>query len=251
MSRKLRIVVLALAAAALIACEEKKPDQSYRTIPRAENQTKGTASIRGTVIFKGKPAAGVTVLLCGYVNGLPLSGSKCEPSYGKTVTDESGAYSFTDLKVNNDTANEDFKFYTPVAVADGDPPAYYYWQKVNSMTSDSVAPKPDEAYEFKPIDLPKRSVRLLAPAQDEKISEQRPSLRWEEYPGATQYEVTIKNRYGKPRSISVDGTTPGSRPAADLTPGLYEWSVAAFDNKSEKLSESARSAGTFEVLKDK
>ena len=235
----------------LTGCESSQPkdERSFSTIPRPANQAAGKASIKGTVTFRGKPAEGVRVLLCGSFLGMQLSGFKCDPKYGETVTDEKGAYTFSDLESNQFGEAGTSKEYIPVAVVDIDPPEYRFWQRSTSMMADGIAPKPDEAYEVKPLDLKTKAIRLLSPTKNEKIKDRRPTFLFDDYPDAVRYEIKLIRYYATAKDILLEFEKPGSQPSNDLPTGTYRWSVTAYDAKSEKLSDSGAEVVEFEILK--
>jgi len=152
MNRKILICALTLSA---IACAPNTKERSYKRVPNAPDLAAGKVAIRGTVRWKGVGVAGVKVMLCDDVPSefgpiLPTQrGFSCKEQSQSTVTDENGSYLFNNLEpsrpqsTNSGTGNNpatptpqpantsigrEYVSYIPVAVVDGTPPTYFFWQ---------------------------------------------------------------------------------------------------------------------------
>jgi hypothetical protein len=72
------------------------------------------------------------------------------------------------------------------------------------------------------------------------------SLRWEAYPEADYYEVSVAPAFGEPVLANARVTSTTLEVAAALPDCAYSWWVEAFDEQNGKLAENAR-PGAFEV----
>ncbi|MGH9818604.1 MAG: hypothetical protein ACRD43_00440, partial [Pyrinomonadaceae bacterium] len=256
---------------------------SYSTVPNSPDLAPGKAAIRGTVHWKGVPAAGIKVMLCDTVPSSMLivdpfagGGFSCKGQAESVTTDENGAYIFNNLEPahgattansnalnlnrtnansasNNSPGGDRWRSYIPVAVVEGEPRLYFYWEMSSGSgfpTGDTIYPDPNKTYEIKPINIRKNDLKLNSPINGEKITDRRPALNWEEYPDASSYYVWLAGDSDGNRGnhFDLDSSKPGGKPKADLPNGKYYWTIKANDDHSGEIAENLRNLGTFEVV---
>jgi hypothetical protein len=253
-------IVIILLALVLTSCApEIKEEKSYKRIPNPPDLVKDRAAITGTIRWKGTGVAGLTVLLCDHVSAFDsLAGFKCDKKYGETRTDENGAYWFKDLESSGYKEGE-YRSYIPVAVVDGSPPGYFFWQK-ELLGSDSIFPEKNETYEVKPLDIYRVDLRLTGPIGGQKITDRRPALMWDEYPDANNYSVYLAGDFigNRDKTFRLDSEKPGAKPVEDLPNGKYFWEVTARGKDNVEIAQSPKSnffngeptpnGGSFEIV---
>jgi hypothetical protein len=246
----------------LVSCgPQTKEEKSYKVIPNDPGQTLSTSTIKGSITWRKSGAGGITVLLCGTIFEDLINGFSCAKQYAKTVTDGDGNYVFKDLKPNDYKADsKEFVSYTPVAQIDGSPSTYFYWKSSGGLglrSSDSIHPDPEKTYQVNPIEIYKNDVKLVSPAQNEKIRDHRPAFMWEEYPEADRYSVSLysvntKSLYFQTeKEFKLDSSVSGTRPVEDLPIGEYVWTVKVYGKSAiGQIAKSNQMTGVFEVVSE-
>jgi hypothetical protein len=191
----------------------------------------GTGNVQGKVLYNGKPAVGIEVKLCEKFNQF-FGGCS-----GKTYTAKSDA-------------DGDY-------VVTGVPPATYEGLMARVFDSDSyifattgIAGLSSAKYEVaadktlfvRPTHLFKSDLKVLNPKAGSKVSAQGLELKWQEYPDAAYYKLSLY-----PSETSVTSPYIGQRVEAATFPldkplqkGEYRIQLEAYNGSDQKLAESAR-----------
>jgi hypothetical protein len=266
-----RVIFIVALLFCISACEPvDKGEESFTIVPNSADLAPGKSAIRGTVHWKGAPIAGIKVILCDHVKSsmelmaMQSDGFSCKEQAESVTTDENGVYSFNNLEpayasmsTNSNASSppaDSFRPYIPVAVVEGEPRLYFYWESTSGSspisTTHSIYPDANKTYEVKPFDIHKNDLNLTSPANGEKITERRPALTWDEYPDAAKYSVRLAGNSDSNRGTSydLDSDQPGARPKTDLPFGKYRWTVRADDAKYNEVAESGHEKGMFEVV---
>ncbi len=190
----------------------------------------GKGNVQGAVLYNGKPAENIEVMLCEefsrYIGG-------CSGKSFTARTDKQGVYVITDIdpKVYNGLMARVFETDSYIFATTG-------IAGVTSATYEVVAGR---TLFVPPTNLFKSDLKLVNPKAGSKVSAQGLELKWEAYPEAAYYkfsiypdEATVISEYVNER---VDGTSFTLDKA--LTKGTYRLQVTAFNGADQKLSESS------------
>ena len=87
--------------------------------------------------------------------------------------------------------------------------------------------------DFIEADLAKKSITLLAPANNIVSSSSSQTFWWEELKGAENYNLQIvKPNFSSIQQFVLDTTVTNNRFSYSLMPGVYQWRVRAMNNSS-------------------
>ena len=193
--------------------------------------TPGTGNVQGKVLYNGKPAAGIEVRLCEKFNQF-FGG--CSGKTFTAKTDEGGEYVITGVEP---------KTYESLMARVFDTDSYIFATTgiagLSSAKYDVVA---DKTLFVRPTNLFKSDLKLLSPKAGSKVSAQGLELKWQEYPDAAYYKLSL---YPTDASVTspyigqrVEATTfPADKP---LPKGEYRIQLEAYNDSDQKLAESAR-----------
>ena len=193
--------------------------------------TPGTGNVQGKVLYNGKPAAGIEVKLCEKFNQF-FGG--CSGKTFTAKTDEGGEYVITGVEP---------KTYETLMARVFDTDSYIFATTgiagLSSAKYDVVA---DKTLFVRPTNLFKSDLKLLSPKAGSKVSAQGLELKWQEYPDAAYYKLSL---YPTDASVTspyigqrVEATTfPADKP---LPKGEYRIQLEAYNDSDQKLAESAR-----------
>ena len=191
----------------------------------------GTGNVQGKVLFNGKPAVGIEVKLCEKFNQF-FGGCS-----GKTYTAKSDADG--DYVVTN----------VPPATYEGlmarvfDTDSYIFATTgIAGLSSAKYEVAPDKTLFVRPTHLFKSDLKLLNPKAGSKVSAQGLELKWQEYPDAAYYKLSL---YPSESGITspyigerVEATSfPADKP---LPKGTYRIQLEAYNDSDQKLAESAK-----------
>ncbi|HWS85483.1 MAG TPA: carboxypeptidase-like regulatory domain-containing protein [Pyrinomonadaceae bacterium] len=191
----------------------------------------GTGNVQGKVLYNGRPVEGIEVKLCEKFNQF-FGG--CSGKTHTAKSDADGDYVVKDV---------------PPATYEGlmarvfDTDSYIFATTgVAGLTSAKYDVKADQTLFVRPTHLFKSDLKLLSPKAGSKVSAGGLELKWQEYPEAAYYKLSL---YPSDSSITspyigqrVEATTfPADKP---LPKGEYRVQLEAYNASDQKLAESAR-----------
>lgn len=176
----------------------------------------GKASAAGLVLWNGKPVQYVKVLLCQeFFQG-------CSGNEYSTNSDEKGRYVFKDVKPG------EYKLVVNVPNTD--------WYIYNTEKKETL--EADQIRYFDAVHIFKVDLRVKYPTDNMTISEDRPTLTWKEYSGASYYEVVIWTQYFADIQEFQQVQTTEYTIQAPLPEGYYIWELSAFNADGIKIAEA-------------
>jgi hypothetical protein len=192
----------------------------------------GTAIIRGKVLADGRPRAGVRLQL--FLSGIRSAWTTSDSLGFYVVRVPPGKYRYQGFEL--DRAAADSALSGMLQLSPHDLPVLPYVE---------VSPeRPGTGPEFVFV----TAVTPLAPLGRETLARDRVRLAWAEFPGATEYEVSLMESDERGRSARVILNQPPLRTSETflvipdrvaLSPGKgYSWSVTAFNARGDELSRS-------------
>jgi hypothetical protein len=190
----------------------------------------GKGNVQGKVLYNGKPVENIEVKLCETFSRF-LSG--CGGKIYTARSDKDGDYVIT---------NVDPKTYEGLTVRIFDTDTYQFATTgIAGISATKYEVVADKTLFVSPTHLFKGDLKTLNPKAGSSVSAQDLELKWEAYPDAAYYKVSIfpdnhmfVSPYNKER---VEGTS--LRVTKPLEKGGYRWQVEAYNADNRKLSESS------------
>lgn len=209
--------------------------ESDGTIPSGtgvekEKPAAGKANVQGRVLFNEKPAAGIEVKLCEKFNRYLGSGSG--ETY-KTKTDSEGNYLLKNVTP---------RVYEGLLVQVFDS-NYYVFATSGILQTAKYRVEPDKTYFAPDTNLFKSDLKLLAPKSGSRVGAENLEVKWQPYPDAAYYKLTI-NADSSSGALTnydyIDKRVDGVSYALDkpLSPGAYRCTIKAYNRNDVKLAES-------------
>jgi hypothetical protein len=205
------------------------------TIPSASGTEKekpapGKGNVQGKAFYNEQPAVGVEVKLCEKFNQY-FGG--CSGETFTTKTDSAGEY-----LIKNVTP----KIYEGLIVYVFNT-RYYVFATSGIVQSAKYKIEPDQTYFAPDTHLFKSDLKLLNPKAGAKIPASGIEVKWDAYPDAAYYKMSIyadTNTTAKPEYDFINRRIDGLSFVLDkpLTPGAYTATVSAFNGNNVKLAES-------------
>jgi hypothetical protein len=191
----------------------------------------GTGNVQGKVLYNGKPVPGIEAKLCEKFNQF-FGGCS-----GKTFTaksDAEGEYVITNVEPMT---------YETLMVRVFDTDTYVFATTgIAGLSSAKYEVKADQTLFVRPSNLFKSDLKLIDPKAGAKVSAQGLELKWQAYPDAAYYKLSIY-----PQEASVTSPYIGERIEATsfsvdkpLPKGTYRWIIEAYNDSDQKLAESAK-----------
>ncbi len=191
----------------------------------------GTGNVQGKVLYNGKAAPNIDVKLCEKFNQF-FGG--CSGKTYTAKTDAEGDYVITNV---------------PPATYEGlmarvfDTDSFIFATTgIGGLSSAKYEVAADKTLFVRPTHLFKSDLKVLNPKAGSKVSVQGLELKWQDYPDAAYYKLSLY-----PSEMSVTSPYIGQRVEATtlavdkpLPKGEYRIQLEAFNDSDEKLAESAR-----------
>ena len=242
------LIALSLIFIAVLACKtgskptansngSSKPSADTADAPNTETGVEkikpaaGTGNVQGKVLFNSKPAANIEVTLCEKFNQF-LGG--CDGKKFVARTDKDGEYVVTNVPPQTYEALTARVFESNFYV--------FATTGITGLSSAKYEVAADKTLFVPPTNLFKSDLKTLNPKAGEKVSTDKPELRWAAYPDAAYYKFSIY-----PDDLSVTSPYINERVEANtfacdkpLPKGTYRWQVEAYNEDKVKLAESDR-----------
>lgn len=190
----------------------------------------GTGNVQGKVLYNGKPAEGIEVKLCEKFNRF-FGG--CSGQTYTAKTDADGDYVVTNV---------------PPATYEGlmarvfDTDSYIFATTgIAGLSSAKYEVAADKTLFVRPTNLFKSDLKVLNPKAGSKVSAQGLELKWQDYPEAAYYKLSLY-----PSDTSVTSPYIGQRIEAATFPldkplpkGEYRIQLEAYNGSDQKIAECA------------
>jgi len=189
----------------------------------------GTGNVQGKVLYNSKPAVNIEVKLCESFNRF-LGG--CSGKTFTAKTDQDGEYVITNVPPKTYEALLARVFDTDSSI--------FATTGIAGISAANYEVTADKTLFVKPTHLFKSDLKLLSPKAAEKISTDTPELKWESYPDAAYYKLSVHANDHLVESPYVNKRVDGTSLSVDkpLQKGTYRWKVEAYNSEDRKLSES-------------
>lgn len=191
----------------------------------------GTGNVQGKVLYNGKPAANIEVRLCEKFNQY-FGG--CSGQTFTAKTDEGGEYVITNVEP---------KTYESLMARVFDTDSYVFATTgIAGLSSAKYEVAADKTLFVRPTHLFKSDLKVLNPKAGSKVSAQGLELKWQEYPDAAYYKLSLFPSDASVTSPYVSQRVEATAFPADkpLPKGEYRIQLEAYNGSDQKLAESAR-----------
>jgi hypothetical protein len=233
MSRVLVIAVLLVFAVSCAKREtnsntdstEKKTDQVEKVKPAA-----GSGNVQGKVLYNGAPVENIDVRLCEKFSRF-LSG--CSGQIYNARTDKDG-----DFVIANVPPME----YEGLTVRIFDTDGYVFATTgIAGLSASKYNVEADKTLFVEPTHLFKADLKLTDPKAGSTIATQDVEFKWDAYPDAAYYKLTLTpdNHLSESRIVNQRVEDTSFKSPKPLEKGGYRWKVEAFNPANRKLSESS------------
>src|SRR5262245_48972911 len=142
--------------------------------------TPGTGNVQGKVFYNSKPVANIEVKLCETFNRF-LGG--CSGKTYTAKTDQDGDYVITNIPPATYEALLARVFDTDSSI--------FATAGIAGISAAKYEVAADKTLFVKATHLFKSDLKLLSPKAAEKISTETPDLKWESYPDAAYYKISV------------------------------------------------------------
>ena len=188
----------------------------------------GTGNVQGKVLYNGKPVPNIEVKLCEKFNR--YMGGCSEKTY-TAKTDAEGDFVI---------ANAEPKVYEGLTVRVFDTDMYVFATTgVAGVSASKYEVAADKTLFVRPTHLFKGDLKTLNPKAGSKVSGQNLELKWEPYPDAAYYKISLYPEEMSVTSPYIGQRVEGSSFVLDkpMPKGTYRWQIEAYNGSDQKLSE--------------
>lgn len=192
----------------------------------------GTGNAIGRVLFDGKGAAGIEVMLCEDMNFLGGCSGKTYPA----KTDAKGYYVIDKVKPGD--------YALAVRVFDTNS---YIYPTSGILSAAKYKIEKDASLPVRTVNLWKTNLQVESPKNGDTIKTGKPKLAWKAYPNAANYKVTLRTKAGTGDTVTLETSSNSATPDKALLNGDYEWKVEATNADGTKIAETAKDAA-FKVV---
>ena len=205
------------------------PDAAAEAGPEKAKPAPGTGNVQGKVFYNNKPAPNIEVKLCETFSRF-LSG--CGGKIYRARTDGDGIYVI---------ANVPPKAYEALTARVFDTDEYVFATSgFAGISAAKYEVNADKTLFVTTTHLFKSDLKLTNPKAAAKVSTQGLELKWEPYPEAAYYKVSVYPNDHLVTSPYTNKRVEGTSFSLDqpLKNGTYRWQVTAFNGQDRKLAES-------------
>jgi 5-hydroxyisourate hydrolase-like protein (transthyretin family) len=190
----------------------------------------GTGNVQGKVLYNGKPAAGIEVKLCEKFNRY-FGG--CSGQTYTAKTDADGDYV---------VANVPPATYEGLMARVFDTEDYIFATTgIGGLSTATYEVAADKTLFVRPTNLFQSDLKVLNPKAGSKVSAQGLEMKWQEYPEAAYYKLSLYPSDASVTSPYIGQRVEATTFAADkpLPKGEYRIQLEAYNGSDQKLAESA------------
>ena len=228
------LVLVSVLVLVTVSCAKREPGGNTNA-PEKTNQVEkvkpssGTGNVQGKVLYNGKPVANIDVRLCEKFSRF-LSG--CSGQIYTAKSDQDGDYVITNVPP---------KEYEGLSVRIFDTDGYVFATTgIAGISATKYNVEADKTLFIDPTHIFKGDLKLSDPKAGSTINTQDVEFKWDAYPDAAYYKLTLTpdQHLSESRIVNqrVDGTS--FKAPKPLDKGGYQWRVEAFNAANRKLAES-------------
>jgi len=183
----------------------------------------GTGSIAGRLLWNEAPVAGTQVKLCEQMDMI----NGCQGQQFSAVTDKNGIY----LLANVTPGDYALVFHSLDTNE---------WVYVTSSYIDAkkFTVEADKTVTLEDQNMVKYDLKPVSPVDKAQVSEAKPSLKWDAYPGAAYYNVYVSPDGELANILNLDNYTQTDiSPDQALLACDYVWKIEAYNEHGIRIAE--------------
>lgn len=187
----------------------------------------GKGNVQGKVLYNDQPVEGIEVRICE--NFSTIMGIRCDGKTQTTKTGADGVFVLADLdpKTYGGLTAKVFKS------------AYYVFPQEGIMTAQKFNVEADKTIFARDIHLYKDDVKIINPKAGSKADAKNLELKWEAYPDAAYYKISLYPDAGGLPPISGERVDePSYSVTEELANGKYRLRIEVYNAGDRKLAES-------------
>lgn len=193
---------------------------SYPDIPDPKD---GKGNVAGKIVWNGTGAADLEVTLCQDFNFI----SGCKGKDYKVNTDKEGYFIFRDVEPN------DYSLVVKVFKSE----RYLYFTSSLGITAKKYTVKKDETSKLGEMSIFKLDLKSVSPKSETVVKESKPELKWEAYPDAAYYKITMYPEKGDAVFSGKKIEDTKYTPEDELQDCKYRLKVEAYSKDDIKIAE--------------
>lgn len=234
------IATTVMLFAVLLGCKMGKTTKTTNTNSNNANTTEetgvekvkpapGTGNVQGKVFYNSKPAENIEVKLCETFNRF-LGG--CSGKTFTAKTDSDGVYVITNVPPATYEALLARVFDTDSSI--------FATSGIAGISAAKYEVAADKTLFVTTTNLFKSDLKIVNPKAAAKVSNQGLELKWDSYPDAAYYKLSVFANDHNVTSPYVNKRVDGTSFGVDtpLEKGTYRWKVEAYNSDDRKLAES-------------
>ncbi|MET0752966.1 MAG: hypothetical protein ABWZ66_06315 [Pyrinomonadaceae bacterium] len=205
-----------------------KNDDDSTSGEEKQKPASGKGNVQGKVLFNEQAVEGIEVKICE--NFSTILGIRCTGKTATVKTDKDGVFVLANLepKTYGGLTAKVFKSN------------YYIYPQEGIMTPQSFDVEADKTIFSPDIHLFKDDVKITNPKSGAKTDAKNLELKWDAYPDASYYKVSLYPDAGGSSPVSGDRVDDPTYTVMDeLTNGKYRIKVEAYNTNDRKLAESS------------
>ena len=196
-----------------------------------EKPESGKANVQGKAFFNDKPAAGVEVKLCSTFSQY---GTGCGGKIFTAKTDDAGEYLIKGVEPGMYEALTVRVFNTP----------YYVFATSGIMSAAKYDIPADKTFLAPDSNLFKNDLKVTAPKAGSKVAAENIEVKWEAYPDAAYYKMSIHADSSTTAKTDLDFVgkrvdDPTFTLTKPLPAGDYNVRIDAFNANDRKLAQTS------------
>jgi hypothetical protein len=204
-----------------------KNDDDSTSGEEKQKPTAGKGNVQGIVLFNEQPVEGIEVKICETFS--TILGIKCSGKTQTVKTDKDGVFVLANLEpiTYGGLTAKVFKSN------------YYIYPQEGIMTARRFEVEADKTIFAPDIHLFKDDVKITNPKAGSRADAKNLELKWNAYPDASYYKVSLYPDAGGTSPVSGDRVDDPTYTVTDeLTSGKYRIKVEAYNKNDRKLAES-------------
>ncbi|MDQ3813843.1 MAG: carboxypeptidase-like regulatory domain-containing protein, partial [Armatimonadota bacterium] len=192
----------------------------------------GLGNAIGRVLYNSQAAPGIEVELCENLSFI----SGCSGRTYEAKTNKDGYYVIDKVKPGD--------YALSVRVFNTN---RYIYPTAGILSAAKFKVEKDKTLDVRTVNLWKTNLQVTSPKPGSTIKTGQPKLMWKAYPGAAQYEVTLRSKDNATSMDTMKTSETSATPDKALLNGEFKWKVEAYNAEGVKIATTPEDA-TFKVV---
>lgn len=190
----------------------------------------GKGNVQGKVLYNDQPVEGIEIKICESFS--TIMGINCSGKTKTTKTGADGVYVVADL--------EPLTYGGLTAKVFKSNYYIYPYEGITALSAKRFTVEADKTIFADDISLFKDDLKITNPKSGGKVAAQNLELKWEPYPDAAYYKITLFPDAGGLPPINAERADDSVYAVSEpLTNGKYRLRVEAYNGNNRKLAETS------------